>query len=245
MKKRFIRLLISAILLLLILPGSLTASASNYKEEKIKQAEESLDITVFYEEKTDRLIKTFDSNYTGWYAIVYNGWDFVGSNDNVISVYNSLGEFQYGLTFDAVGEYGIELVDNNVIIYRARSNNIAEIDSTGKCINAKTIHSLDIPDDVFNRTSLQVGNIHYSLDGGSFLGAYSRLVRTDDLGNKTILHEATPWGCFLEVFHYLSFIFWLIMLFYILLRKVKEDKKRRKAEQEKAAAADNNEPQNS
>ena len=244
MKKRFVRLLVSVVLLFLILPVSLTAYAVNYKEEKIKQAEESLGITVFYEEKTDRLIKTFDSNNTGWYVIVYNGWDFAGSNDNVISVYNSLGEFQYGFTFDAVGDYGVDLLENNVILYLVRSNALVEIDSTGKCVNGEpTRYANLVGADAYWRTSKQVGDICYSLerDIGLFAGYYPRLVKTDAAGNRTVLHDVTIWGYFVGTFHWIFFSFFFVAPVIVIFKK----EKKRKAEQEKAAAADNNEPQNS
>lgn len=244
MKKRFVRLLVSVVLLLLILPVSLTAYAANYKEEKIAEMEKALDISTFQEEGMKHTIKTFDVNDDGWYAIAYNGWVFAGSNDNVISVYNSLGEFQYGFTFDAVGDYGVDLLENNVILYLARSNALVEIDSTGKCVNGEpTRYANLVGADAYYRTSKQVGSVCYSLerDIGLFAGHYSRLVRTDAAGNEMILHDVTIWGYFVGTFHWIFFSFFFVAPVIVIFKK---DKKR-KAGQEKAAPADNNEPQNS
>ena len=238
MKKRFVRLLVSVVLLLCILPCSLIASAAEYKSELVSQLEESLDVSVFYEEGEDRLIKCFDANSNGWYAIGYN--------NNIIQVYNDLGEFQYGLSFDTEGTYGVDLLEKNIVIYLGRSYIAVEIDPSGKCVDAEEIHYLDNRlDDAFYRTSKQVGSVCYYLerDIGVFDGYYPRLVRTDEAGDKAILHDVTTWGYFVGVFHCMALIFFPVAIVSVAIKKSREGK--RESEQEKAAAADNNEPQNS
>ncbi len=236
MKKRFVCLLVSVVLLLLILPGSLTASAAEYKSELVSQLEESLSVSLFHEEGEDRLIKCFDANSDGWYAIGYN--------NNIIQVYNDLGEFQYGLSFETEGTYGVDLLEKNIVIYLGRSYIAAEIDPSGKCVDAEEIHYLDNRlDDAFYRTSKQVGSVCYYLerDIGVFDGYYPRLVRTDAAGNETILHDVTIWGYFVGTFHWIFFSFFFVAPVISIFKK----EKKRKAEQEEAAATDNNEPQNS
>ena len=238
MKKRFVRLLVSVVLLLLILPVSLTAFAAEYKSELVSQLEETLDVSVFYEEGEDLLIDCFDVNSNGWYAIGYK--------HNTINVYNSLSEFQYGLSFELEGTYGIELRENSIIIYLGRSNCAVEIDSSGKCVDAWMIVITEqLNKDVFWRTSKQVGGVNYSLerDVGVVKGYYPRLVRTDEAGDRTILHDVTARGYFAGIYQYLIAGFFLTVPVLVSIRKFREEK--REAEQEKAAAADNNEPQNS
>ena len=56
-----------------------------------------------------------------------------------------------------------------------------------------------------NRTYKQVGNADYYLerDIGIFNGTYSRLVRIDETGTKTLLYDVTTQGYFSGVFQYI------------------------------------------
>lgn len=190
--------LIPVILCVLLSPASLTVAASDYQDELIGQVDGALDISVFYQKETDLLIKCFDVNEDGCYAIGYR--------NNTIHVYDSLGTFQYGYRFDTDGTYGIALKENSIVIYLGRSNTAVEIDQTGKCIDAEKVnYSKDIVDNVMNRTCKQIGNVNYYLerDIGIFNGDYSRLVKADEQGTKTVLYDVTTRGYFVGAFHYL------------------------------------------
>ena len=84
-------MLVPVFLLFLLLPGSLIASATDSQDELISRIEGALNISVFYEKETDRLIKCFDVSETGCYAIGYK--------NNTIHVYDSHGKFQFGYRF--------------------------------------------------------------------------------------------------------------------------------------------------
>lgn len=217
-KTLFIMFLLSALFVMLFLPNSLTASATGSQDEWIGQIEGALNISVFYEKETDRLIKCFDVNETGWYAIGYK--------NNTIHVYDSLGDFQLGYRFDTDGTYGISLKENSIVVYLGRSNIAVEIDPTGKCVNAEKIFfSKDSVDNIMNRTKKQIGSTCYYLerDIGIFNGDYSRLVRIDETGTKTFLYDVTTQGYFAGVFHYFILgIFPLASILFITNRVKKE-----------------------
>ena len=193
----YVVFLLSAFWVLLFLPNALTIYATDSQNELIGQIEGALNITVFYEKETDGLIKCFDVNETGCYAIGYK--------NNTIQVYDSFGVFQFGYRFDTDGTYGIALKENYLVIYLGRSNVAVEIDSTGKCIGAEKVYfSKDFVENVMNRTHKQIGNVGYYLerDIGIFNGDYSRLVKIDEKDTKTILYDVTTTGYFVGLFHY-------------------------------------------
>jgi len=181
--------------------------------------EGTLNISVFHEEGTELLIKCFDVNEAGCYAIGYK--------NNTIHVYDALGNFQYGYRFETGGTYGITLKENSLVIYLGRSNIAVEIDPVGKCVDAEKIYfSKDIVDNVMNRTSKQVGNAHYYLerDIGIFNGDYSRLVRIDETGTKTVLYDVSTRGYFAGVFHYLVLGIFPIAIIIFIANKVRKER---------------------
>lgn len=193
-----------------------TAEASEMSDKLVEQVEESLGVTVFYQQETKRLIKCFDVNKSGWYAIGYR--------NNTIHVYDACGTFQYGYHFNTEGTYGIVLKENSIIIYLARSHIAAELDKTGRCFYAEK----KITDGIIDRTSKQVGNMKYTVerDVGLFNGDYSRLVATDEKGERVILYDATVRGYYAGIFHYIILSIFPIGLIVSIVRKIKEEEKR-------------------
>ena len=120
----YVMFLLSAFGALLFLPNSLTVYATDTQNELTEQIEGAINISVFYEKETDRLIKCFDVNETGCYAIGYK--------NNIIQVYDSFGVFRFGYRFDTDGTYGIELKENSLVIYLGRSMDLVleELSST-------------------------------------------------------------------------------------------------------------------
>jgi len=212
-------LLIPGILYFLLSPVSLTVSASDSQNNLTAQVEGALGISVFYQNEIDRLIKCFDVNEYGYYAIGYK--------NNTIHIYDSLGTFQYGYRFNTDGSYGIVLKEDSIVIYLGRSNIAVEIDPTGKCIGAEKIYfSKDVVDNVMNRTCKQIGNVTYYLerDIGIFNGDYSRLVKTDETETKTVLYDVTTRGYFVGAFHYIILsIFPIIGIAFVAVKVKKEN----------------------
>jgi hypothetical protein len=212
-------------MLYLLLPLSLLAYASDSQGELIKQVEKSLDISIFHQTETDRLIKCFDVNSNGYYAIGYA--------NNTINIYDSFGVFQYGYHFHTDGTYAIELKENSIIIYLGRSNIAVEIDSSGACINAEKVHfSKDLADNVINRSVKQIGNVTYYLerDIGIFNSDYSRLVKVDETGTKTVLYDVTTRGFCAGAFHYMVLIAFPVSVILFVFNKVKREHEERDPE---------------
>lgn len=215
-----------ALLLVFLLPfflffaGALTVSAADSQEALLTQAEESLNISVFHEPESQRLIKCFDTNETRSYAI--------GFNNNTIHVYDSLGTFLLGYRFDTAGTYGISLKEDHIVIYLGRSNLAVEIDSAGKCVSAEKVYfSQSVTKNVMYRTCKQIGNADYSLerDIGIFNGMYSRLVRIDDTGSETILYDATARGYFSGAFQYIVLGFFPVAGIVFIAAKVRKEQR--------------------
>ena len=201
-------------MLLVFLPCALTVRAAS-QSELVTQAEDSLDISVLHQEGEDRLIKCFDANADGFYA--------VGFANNTIYIYDASGVFQYGYRFHTDGTYGIELKENSIVIYLARSNMAVEINPDGQCLNAEEVHNTY---HILNRTEKEMGNVRYYLDRdvGIFNRDYSRLVRVVD-GEEVVLYDVTTQGYFAGIFHYIVIAIFPIGIIAIIVTKVKKEEK--------------------
>ena len=208
-KIRRVIFLICGILYWGILPGLLTVSASESQEDLIEQYEEVLEISVSEEKEVAFTIKLFDVNEEGWYAIGYR--------NNTIQIYDSMDVFRYGYHFHTADDYWFTLKENSIIIYLGKSDVSIEVDSSGKCIGVEE----GTEEESRYRTRKQVGNMTYYLerDIGVFPSGYSRLVKMDENGAKTILYDVTILGYFVGASHYL-----LISLFPIAAVKTIRDK---------------------
>ena len=200
---------------MLFLSSSLTVRASTSPNELVEHVKKTLDISVFHQKETDHLIKCFDVNTDGFYAI--------GCANNTIYIYDSTGVFQYGYRFHTEGTYGIELKENSIVIYLARSNIAVEIDPNGQCLNAEEVN---IAYNILNRTKKEVGNVRYYLDRdiGIFNGNYSRLVKTED-GEEVVLYDVTTLGYFSGAFDYVILGLFPIAGIAIVIAKVKNEEK--------------------
>ena len=184
----------------------------------IGRIEGALNISVFYEKVEDRLIKCFDVNETGWYAIGYK--------NNTIHVYDSLGAFQYGYRFDTDSDYGIWLKENSIVIYLARSHIEVEVDSTGQCVGVEEVClSNGYVENIMYRTYKQIGDVDYYLerDIGIFNGDYSRLVKIDETGSKTVLYDVTTQGYFAGAFHYIILAIFPVLIYFFFANQIKKE----------------------
>lgn len=178
---------------------TLTVYASEQQNKLVDQIENSLEVSVFHEIYTEEVIKCFDVNEDGIFAIGYS--------NNTIHLYDAYGSFQYGYRFKTDGTYGIALKGNNIVIFLGRSNIAVEIDPSGKCVDAEEVYfSKEIVANVINRTYKQIDNTSYYLerDIGIFNGDYARLVKVDENGNRNILYDVTIKGYFAGALHYLT-----------------------------------------
>ena len=216
--KPLLSLLLIPILFFLLTSHALTAFATDSENDLVTHIEGALDVSVFHKIEAERLIKCFDVNEDGYYAIGYR--------NNTIHVYNALGQFQYGYHFSTDGTYGISLKENSIVIYLGRSHIAAEIDASGKCIGAQTVHfSKDFVNNILYRMDKQIGKDYYFLerDVGIFSGDYSRLVKIDEEGTKTVLYDLTTRGYFAGVTHYLILSIFPIGGIMAVIQKVKDE----------------------
>jgi len=197
-----------------------TANATDTSNVTVNNVPESLDASIFYLEETKLLIKCFDVNEDGWFAL--------GFNNNSIQIYDANGTFQYGYSFHTDGTYGLELQENSVIVYLARSNVVVELEKIENGVNAESVpFSKAFASRVMNRTSKKVGNVQYSLerDIGIFDGYYSRFVSIGEGGTRVILYDTTVRGYFSGFFQYIILCIFPIGFVAIIVRKIKEEDK--------------------
>ena len=136
-------------------------------------------------------IKCFDVSDSGEVAI---GVDW--ASNSAIYVYDSSGVFQYGFSFYVDGDYGIAYCDNLLGIYCIRGDTIMLCDDSGTCLDVRTlssdIHGYIQVKEILNRSSKDIGSKKYVLERDLEIGdSYSRLVRIDEQGNRTVLYDAT------------------------------------------------------
>ena len=206
----------TVVLLLVVLSISLHAVAADSQGARAAEIENALKISVFYQKGEDRIIKCFDVNEDGWFAIGYR--------NNTIHIYDDLGLFQYGYSFQTEGTYGIELKKHSIILYLGRSNTAVEINTAGKCVSAEKIAFTQDIKDILNRTEKQIRNARYHLerDIGIFNGAYSRLVKMDE--TETVLYDVTTRGYWVGTAHYLILGLFLIGGIATIAVKLKREK---------------------
>ena len=220
-RKKIVAVLMGFILHLFFSFVTMPVYAMDSQNEQLEQIDEALNISVFYQYKAEHLIKCFDVNESGNYAI--------GCENNTILIFDAHDVFQYGVRFEPTGTYGIaELKDNSIVIYLARGDTLFEVDSTGKCISLEKIpFSNNFSDDALYRAFKQIGNTEYYLerDIGITHGNYSRLVRTEATGTKTILYDVTVRGYIVGVLYCILFSLVPIGIIAIVVSKVRKESK--------------------
>ncbi len=224
---------------LLLASASPAASAEETKAELIEQKEKSLQLRAFYEEEPKRLIKCFDVNEEGYYAI---GYEAFGVRSHIIQVYDPQGVFQYGISYYNRYSYGITLKENSILLHGGRGDYSIEVDPAGKCIDAQMLVLSDgTHNAIMNRTHKQIGNVNYYLERDIGLADYPRLVKIDENGNKTVLHNLTVRGYIAGVFSYTYFLILPVGIVLFIrqeIRKEDEARAREMAEESKKKEAD-------
>lgn len=137
-------------------------------------------------------ITCFDVSDSGEIAI---GVDW--ASNSAIYIYDSSGVFQHGFIFYVDGDYGIAYCDNLLGIYCIRGDTIMLCDDSGTCMDVRTLSSDERgywqAKEILNRVSKEMGGKKYVLERDLEIGdSYSRLVKIDEQGNRTVLYDATP-----------------------------------------------------
>lgn len=198
-----------------------TASEAESDNDLTARINKSLDIASLDQGPKERVIFCYAVNENGWFAIGYR--------QNMVHVYDEHGEFQYGFRFRVNGLYALDFKGDNLVIYLCRSDIAAEIDPAGNCVRAEKEDFVDGPlKDVFHPSSTKIGSITYSLerDIGIIDGAYSRLVATDEDGNRTVLYDVTVMGYFVGASHYFLVLVFPAIAVWLTVSKIKREEQR-------------------
>lgn len=130
MKLRLICVVMLCALFIMNLPVHLSAMTTGFEVEEIPESQiekiiANLNVNVFYEEPTKKGIDCFDVSGTGHIAVGSVG------NDPHVCIYDSNGDFLYGLSFSVAGAFDIEWNDDKLIIYTVRGNNAILVGADG------------------------------------------------------------------------------------------------------------------
>ena len=136
-------------------------------------------------------IYCFDVRQDGVYALAFG----MGANSR-ISVYDSDSTFLYGYAFNSNGVYRIAFQEDSIAIYFLRGNVIVTFDPAGVCIDVQKVMSTkqnDLHvDELLDRTHKNIAAKEYSMERDFEIGdAYSRFVVVNELGERTILYDAS------------------------------------------------------
>lgn len=101
-------------------------------EDEMPVIFERFDLEMIDEPKITNGFSCFDVNEFGDYTL---GFDI--GNTDVILFCSSNGEYLYGFSVADNGAFGIEWDNENIIIYRVRSDLAVLIDKDGNCLDMK------------------------------------------------------------------------------------------------------------
>lgn len=111
-------------------------STEDVTEERQKTFLSNLHITFLQEEPKNKSIVCFDVNEEGLIAL-----GFSTSNNKMICIYTIEGIFQYGYSFNAAGNFGVEWNGDEITIYFVRSDIAATITPKGEIIKILKIQN--------------------------------------------------------------------------------------------------------
>ena len=152
-----------------------------------------IDFSKLDEEPVKWQIECFDVNDDGLIAIGTSN-----SKTKRIVVYDSDGYYKYGYQFTSTGNFGIEWVNNKILIYFIRSNIVISVNEEGR-INEifKVENTLEyntyLNNTIFSAKKNKNGvdyEIKNDLGPFNFLAtSYSRLTITDSMGETKSLYD--------------------------------------------------------
>lgn len=162
-------------------------------EDEEKSFLENWSISVSHHEPVTEPIDCFDVNEEGMIAL-----GFSDSEQKMIGIYTSSGEFQYSYEFECYGKFGLEWDENGLIIYLVRSDLAIAVDTEGKIKNIFKIEDTMKNNSYWNHsvfaTKRTVGNCKYVIknDMGIFnisASSYSQLITIDEDGDTNIIYD--------------------------------------------------------
>lgn len=171
-------------------------STESVSEEKQEEFLSNISVLLIDSEPTKRAIDCFDVSDHGLVAIGCSN-----SNQKTVCVYNNDGTFQYGYIFNCNGSFGIEWMEENIVIYFARGNMAMCITPSGQVKNVFRIQQTAENTSYWNYAILSNKRVsqenEYVLcnDLGIFnlfASTYSQLLVTDLSGKTTVIYDVNP-----------------------------------------------------
>lgn len=155
---------------------------------------ENICIVPLSDEPSKAAIKCFAVDEDGSVAIGSNN-----SENRIVCVYSSKGEFQYGFRFKCSGSFGVGLSQNTLSIYLVRSDIAISISPEGKVNEILKIEDTLENNDYWNNHVFSnkkvVSDAEYILENSAgvfdvFASSYSQLIVTDESGITSIIYDS-------------------------------------------------------
>ena len=170
--------------------GFETESLTDEAKQKIIK---NFDISLIKVEPAKRKIYCFDVNSKGMIAIGQND-----SNNKVISIFDRDGSFCFGYGFECYGTFGIELNEDNLLIYLVRDQLTVEINFDGKIQNVEKITNATKNTSYWNHSvfaeSKTENGVCYEMKNNNgffdlFATAYTQISVTEADGEERIIYD--------------------------------------------------------
>lgn len=241
--KRFLMLL-SGILLLVNMFAVVYAAGSNRTPDTVLISQtkwdgvmENLNVSLVETEKAKSVIACVAVREDGAFAL---GFDTIA--EQAVYVFDSTGEFLYGLTFETPGSFGVYFTGENISIYLARSDIVVTLDSAGQCVAVGRTLSTSSNNatirDLLNGTERENAAGTYTLERDFGLGdcRYSRLVLYREDGSKEVLYDISGAYAVNTIGGTLAFVVFFATLAYIVRFYKKENEEKETNAPEGASA---------
>jgi len=130
-----------------------------------------------------------------------NGDVAIGFDNLSVAVFDKDGNYQYKITFSAMGSYYVTWNENNIVLLFIRGYFAIEIDNNGNLVDMYNIINCtknnDIWRDLDNLTTKVSGDNKYEMKNDkSYLDIFtvqthSKLVQVNEIGNEKVFYEST------------------------------------------------------
>ncbi len=185
-------------------------STQDMADDKAEEFCKNVNIIKSIEKPEMMPIECFDVNDDGMYVLGHSNVksdlliEDVSSgrisDRKVASVYNAEGVFQYCYYFFCSGSFGLELLDDGLMIYFTRSSVAVELNILGEIKSVReildTIDNNSYWNNVVYHNERQLNDIKYILknDVGIldlFTSNYSQLIIRDEGGNEKVVYDVS------------------------------------------------------
>lgn len=198
---RYFRCYVFVISLLFLFMASgveVSAMTSGFSTEDLSEKDSrtfisNIDFAMLKEKPAERAIQCFDVSENGRIALGQDGTD-----GEVLCVYSSDGEFQYGYTFNCGQSFGVEWTGENINIFFVRSDVLMTVNREGEILDIAQVQNTIENNTYYNHyisaTERRAGNTRYTIrnDMGIlnvFATSYSQLIMTKSTGEEIILYD--------------------------------------------------------